>query len=819
MALRRRGENEWSLDLTHLKLFKGLSVIARMIGDDLLEQCRAGISDIATQRRIIADITPELASLVSSIFIYARSDVLKDLPSYQEQFHLQLRTVFGTLQRPRWGNILFPELFESQHKPKALLFPFHLHYQEKEIDYYFLVERDVAGRFLRIVIEREEDSRLNLASISHRVVDDLDRRTYLQGLTRISESVYFGMLRECENYRNEYTDNARRHSHFFSQLRNAGLGDAESLTLRWPAERTEYLVRSTPEAITSFLKRVFIVLEDRDVVRQLLAGDVVEMKSGTHSAFIDLSRHNRCLNVSLDQKRESTDLDFYLNRMPLLKKVGETRRQSFAGYRIFLIHHITGEILATIKAMENMGAAFIHVLYVKYAGVVPPDYLETLLTLPEDRYQFGGLQKIDTADRIEGYYLLSRQYSSIEGLRALDEALNERKLNFFDAMQLAAGHLFFLEAFRARAAKQRILLVEDGGYLSPVLNRFCLEGRSLREALAFYAVPVTGDSGLARAELDGTLSDWLGRMLPGSVEHTRNGYNRLEDLERTHGRLQFPATTIAISNMKRIRESEEVSISILHAIESILHGIGLVFSERRVLVIGSRGAIGSNLMEDLSAKVGPKNVFGIDVALAARGARAPGPWVETAALDQLPDECLYDCDMVIGVVGQSTLKKKELEQLVLQCKRPYIFFASGSTKTAEFTDLSVWIRELQGQRKAKVGGVPVELEVQPIRDPQTAHIVGSRVRFFFQPDSKTDKKLQKLKNRTRDLYLLGGLTPINFLFYGVPTETMDPILAQLLRVAAGLVEMDGEGKKLPARLLAVDRDVDVDGRLLETKKK
>lgn len=823
VALRRRGENEWALDLSHLKLFTGLSVVARLLGDDILEQARAGEGDIVSRRRVIAEITPELASLVTSLSIYARGDVLRDLPSYHEEFQMQLRTVFGTLQRPRWGNLLFPELFGSKHAPKALLFPFHLHYAAREIDYFFLVERDLNGGFLRITVEREEDSRLNLAGIAHRTVDDLDRRTYLQGLTRITESVYQGMMRECENFRTEYADNARRHSHFFNQLRNVGLAECDNLTMRWPSEKNEYLVRSRQSHITEFLKRVFIVLEDREVVRLLQSGGVIEMRTGEDRAFLDLSRRNSCLNVSLFQRRESLDLDYYLDRMPMLKNIAAGRSTSFSGLRVFLIHHITGEILATIKAIDNMNVDFLSVLFVKYTGVVPPDYLETLLTQPEEKFRFSGLQKIDQADRIEGYYRFSQQYTTTAGLENLITGLDDRMLGFYDAMQLAAGHLFFLETLIARKNKQGVLLIEDGGYLAPELNRMALEGMTVRQTLEAFLVPLKatkpsdGASDLFAGlippenELKMKLGDWLGKLLPGTVEHTRNGYNRLLDVVNKHKRLQFPACSIAVSDVKRNRESEEVSISILHAIESILHGAGLVFSERRALVLGSRGAIGRNLMEDLSAKLGPRNIFGVDSVLKKE--KPPGPWVETTKLDELPENLLYDLDMIIGVIGSSILTKKELEQIIVRNKRPYIFFASGSTKTAEFTHLSEWIRDLQKQKRPKIGGVPVELSVQPVRDPQTAHIVASRVRIFFQPEAG-DKKNAKLKNVTRDLFLLGGLTPINFLFYGVPTETMDPILGQLIQVAAGLVERGREKAALPPKLLAVDGEVDADAKLL-----
>jgi hypothetical protein len=59
---------------------------------------------------------------------------------------------------------------------------------------------------------------------------------------------------------------------------------------------------------------------------------------------------------------------------------------------------------------------------------------------------------------------------------------------------------------------------------------------------------------------------------------------------------------------------------------------------------------------------------------------------------------------------------------------------------------------------------------------------------------------------------LGNLTPINFLFYGVPTECIDEVLTQLVSLAFGAVL--APAGSLPNRLLAVDRDVDSAARLL-----
>lgn len=838
------GERDWHLDLSQLRLFKGLSVIARMLGEAILEQTKNGNSDIHVVQRIIPEITPELAQLdMESVHIDARRIVIGGFVNDSDLLQSQLRTVFGTLQRPRWGSVLFPEVYArlltakktnttelSQNHPElisgsnpvALLFPFNQSQQAEQGPdpddslqaIYFLVERDVAGQFLRITIESALDRRLNLEAIPHTLVEDLGRRSYLQGLTRITETIYQGLLRECENNRTEYTDHSRRHTHFFQQLNAVGLSDSEFLSIRWPMQHIEYLVRTPRKQIINFLKRTLICLEDRSVIDLLLSGEHIHVISGKLSAYLDLSRRGRCLNISLKSRRAEANLDFYLERMPHLTSVARKNPEALKGCRVFLIHHITGEILATIKALESMQMDSIHTLFVKYAGVVPAEYQEALLSLPENRFQFSGLQRIESNDSIEGYYVLSRQYSELHELDGLDEMLRQKRLAYFAAMRFVAGHLFFREFIKARTQNEKMLLVEDGGYLAPDINQYCLAGTPLVDVLESFGLDPTSFNSkteLTSLNLKNPLSEFLEGHLHYTIEHTRNGFNRLEEIQSKYKTLYFPAGSIAISNIKRERESEEVSISILHAIESILHGQGLVFSERVALVLGSRGAIGHNLMEDLSPKLGNENISGIDIV---NKIRPDTHWQEVQYYRKLDESIRRRMDVCIGVVGQSILKEKELEDIILYSHKPAIFFASGSTKTVEFSDLSLFLQKLQRSNKPGIGDVEVELEMEPVRDPQTHHIVAHRIRIYFINTKSTEKTKLNLIGKHRDLYLLGGLTPINFLFYGVPTETIDSILGQLLQLTVGMLKKIRKGFEYPDRLLAVDREIDPDGEFL-----
>jgi hypothetical protein len=71
--------------------------------------------------------------------------------------------------------------------------------------------------------------------------------------------------------------------------------------------------------------------------------------------------------------------------------------------------------------------------------------------------------------------------------------------------------------------------------------------------------------------------------------------------------------------------------------------------------------------------------------------------------------------------------------------------------------------------------------------------------------TKVEISSKKIK---KTIYLLGDLTPINFLYYGVPTETMDKILSMLLSLSIGLVHQYRNNSLPDKDLYAVDEQID-----------
>jgi hypothetical protein len=289
------------------------------------------------------------------------------------------------------------------------------------------------------------------------------------------------------------------------------------------------------------------------------------------------------------------------------------------------------------------------------------------------------------------------------------------------------------------------------------------------------------------------LRDVLDDRLIGSVEHTRNGFDRLAAAERAAGGLVRPAYSIATSRIKVEEEAREVAAGILAALESVYHAQGFVLGRRHPLVIGSRGAIGTQVVQALSAgRLKDTSVLGLDVKIARRAATEARVWMD------LPAARRRAVDLVIGVAGTSVLEAREAEELVLHGTAPVITLASGSTKTVEFRGVADWIERLLAAERPRIRGRPVTVCAADITDPQSGRVYA---RAFTIRVGGGRPAIEKR------LIFVANLTPVNFLFYGVPTEAMDRVMAQLLRASLGLVRAVRTGKMAAPRLYAVDRDI------------
>jgi hypothetical protein len=221
-----------------------------------------------------------------------------------------------------------------------------------------------------------------------------------------------------------------------------------------------------------------------------------------------------------------------------------------------------------------------------------------------------------------------------------------------------------------------------------------------------------------------------------------------------------------------------------------------------VLLLGSSGAIGGYLKQELMHRVEPGHLYGIDVAVPE--SVLPTSLVEQKTIDALGSAALAEIDLFIGVIGASILQERHIEEIILNSRRKSLFFVSGSTKTVEFSDLDHFLQKIGNNPTGLLAGLRVHVAWSALRDLQTGILQGYQVQLTFPDEPARDKRL----------FLLGELMPINFLYYGIPREIVDEVMAQLFTVSCGLVRRQQSDNTMEPRLLLVDRHIDADANPL-----
>ncbi|MBX3464611.1 MAG: hypothetical protein KF830_15690 [Planctomycetes bacterium] len=786
-------EGIWRLAVDDLPVLHGLSVLSRALAEMVAAQLRGDRVDIGVERRLRPTENPELIERfgIESVKLVAEHAAVDAIAIQPERFETRLRAMLGSLQRQRYREALLPA---DRRESRALVAEFGGDPARCRIVLEHIPSRRDAGRgALRFTVEGEGGRRLDLGSLPHEWIGDVEERQFIAGSTRISQTWTEALRREAERGRRSFFEQRSPHSHLFRQLDQAGLGAIQKVSLQWADDAVPLLLEGEPAEVAALLKRVLLALEDRGVRRLLGEREVLRVDAGPVPVFLDVAQLGRVLAISLGQRRRRSDADGFLHRMPALRAIASAPGAALPlrDVPVFLVHHMTSEVVGLIAALRALGCRDLCCLFITYAGEPPASYLDAILDLPAGEFRALALVNVPTRGRIGGHYRLSAHYSRLDEGDAIAAALAGREERYLDAMRAAAVVPFLRQLARAEAAGQRCLLVEDGGYLGPPLHDAMLRGLSVGE----FARE------LGHAEADPRpLAGLLAARLHGSVEHTRNGFDRLEEVQRRHGRLGLPAFSIAISRLKRVEESREVAASILGAVEAVLNADGRTLARRACLVLGSRGAIGGELCRALVQRLDRAAVWGVDLQVAP-GEALPGR-VEARALADLPADAWPGVDLVLGVTGQSVLTGADVERWLAESRHDTLVLASGSTKKVEFHGLMAWFDDLVGSAAPRVAGQAVEVAVEELLDPRTARVYAHRWWFRFA-DGRPAKAV----------LALGGLTPINFLFYGVPNEIIDDVLGQLLSASLGLLRRSVAGAVEP-RLHAVDRDIDADGRPL-----
>lgn len=806
--LCERTSHGWRLNLTDLPLFHGLSVLSRALGELAIEQAQSDRIEIDIHRRIRPRENPELNAQLGlkAVKLTGEHSLLGMLVQCPDTFQDSLRVVFGTLQRPRYRNVLFAD---TPGLRKALLFRFNSSTDTDDLSALFLLERVPSPKhdqasYLRITVDNPESRRINFDHIPHIAVEDVGRRNFIAGSTRIAQTWAENLRREAERGRRVTTEVRRPHSHLFDQFAKADLGSISQVTFHWTEAMIEQMLESDPAELSQKLKRVLLALEDGFVRQVIENGETVEIICGATSIFIDSSQLGRVLTISLGGRRKRAPLDAYLKAMPALMNVVEdlSARQPLAGTRVMLVHHITAEVLGLIAALRALGCRDLTTVFVAYSNEPPSDYLDALLTLPSTEFRCSALASVPHQGRVEGEYHLSHRYSELPEGPALATMLAANPFRYFEAMRALTVSEFLRLA--GKPGSEKLLIIEDGGYLAPAMNDACMRGSTVGEFLNETNAIALFD---AKLHSNAALADWLHLKLVGSIEHTRNGLDRLTGVEADHGCLAFPAFSIAISRHKVEIEAREIAMSILNAIEYSLVATGRLLSRRNVVVLGSRGAIGGHIVKSLRARsVNPAlQIVGVDLKVETPNQSQ----LEAASWRDIDESIRRRTDLVIGVTGVSVLSGDDLAEWLCESERDEIVFASGSTKTSEFTDLAVWLDRLLRDESPRINGRPAKITVTELTDAISARCLGHRYTFEIAAVDRLNGA-----DRRRSIVFLANMMPVNFMFYGVATEVIDEVLAQLASCSLGLHERASNGEALPLKLQAVDREIDAVGRPL-----
>lgn len=310
----------WSVDLSSLPMLRGLSVLSRALTDIAVGQARAGRADINVEREVLERENPELRQHlgIARVRVCAEPEIAAAILAQPDLFGDHLRSLFGTLQRARYREVLIPQV--GGEPSQALIFNFDIGDPATPRPIRYLLEFRTTARedgrgVLRVSVEDPGGRRVQLESVPHLEVDDVDRRTFIAGSTRIAHTWREGLRREAERGRLRFIDRRTPRSHLFRQMDRAGLESLQVLDISWGEALVPTLVDAEPRELDTLLKKILLALEDRGLRRLLEERAILRLELGGTCAYLDLSQHARVLNICLGQPRQRVSLDEFLQRI------------------------------------------------------------------------------------------------------------------------------------------------------------------------------------------------------------------------------------------------------------------------------------------------------------------------------------------------------------------------------------------------------------------------------------------------------------------------------------------------------------------------
>jgi CRP-like cAMP-binding protein len=287
--------------------------------------------------------------------------------------------------------------------------------------------------------------------------------------------------------------------------------------------------------------------------------------------------------------------------MPVQKHIYNTlpkHELDVSRIRLLIIHHRSHETARTLYTIQQLGYQIDSFIGIPY-GDVNWDYITMLDHASGHNYL--SLKLITHPTEPTRYQFDFRQSSYLQMQTEQDiGALYEDPMisgDYLLAMQALAEYRLARALQICRERGERLIVYEDGGYIVTRIYEIYKNEQHHWHPLVKTAV----DEG----------------VIIGVVEVTVAGERKnLQMIEANNGHALLPVLSNARSDLKAIFEAMGVAEAVIHASATSFGRLGLpTFQTRRVAVLGGNGAIGTRLIEQLTAlHNSTANIFAVDLS-------------------------------------------------------------------------------------------------------------------------------------------------------------------------------------------------------------
>ena len=518
------------------------------------------------------------------------------------------------------------------------------------------------------------------------------------------------------------------------------------------------------------------------------------------------------------------------------------------------IHHLDDKTYGGLCVLREWGAVDMMTVFVGYNPLQTMIWRDMLDEIPNELFTACILESIPASETApswaEGIYRVVEDFNKFPESEPLPSGQFDaifdgtdgkknpsgKPLPFLDSQRSICAYNFLRALAKGRRENKKVFVWEDGGYLNPIIDESIQEKLSVADFRKKYMLPEDeGTDSVLPADFAAALES----VFIGSVELTRNGYDMSAAIAERR-EMNTTLFSIAASYEKVMLEGDSIVLACIDALSQVLYSTGCSLRGRNVLVMGARGNLGRLSIDHLSnlLESSKEQLWGCDLKVdwpkpepgsipqwaewSASDKPLENVGGETSAYGKLPKEVRYGFDVILGWTGGPKTVETKTGSVTYQTitgqdiadwltegrEKASLYLVSGSTKTVEYSDVLVWLEKLleteAGSRmingikldEMSVAPIPDQLSIAavaqmwPIQDVKPPTVIarnfGTQFTFVFQQDGV---------QVTKTVYLVNNTMPVNFMFYGTPTEIMDMTYSQVTSCAAALVKAEKDGEK------------------------